>query len=366
MFWSPWRNYCKGRTIFAHRTISHLRAMHLRDIAQLCVSPAVAVPPRLEVEDRRFEDYLMPLAEWTSSPPRIALVGVPQDIGVARNGGRRGAAAAPAAIRAALGKLAASIGEVMLSPEVSICDCGLVRTDGLPLEEIHQRQEYIVGRLLDVGANVLVLGGGHDTALPDGRALGKRVERLGIVNVDAHLDVRIPTDDGSHSGSPFRELIEDDACPLELLIEFGTQRFSASAHHVRYVREHGYIVWMLDDIRRCSLEVALADVELRLAECDGIMLSLDVDALASAYAPGVSAPAGDGFQPAEVAAIIERIASMPQCRLVDIVEVNPSVDADERTVRLAAYFAALTMWTFAHRRDDASSPIHFRPASDDH
>ncbi|GIV50358.1 MAG: arginase [Candidatus Kapaibacterium sp.] len=339
--------------------------MHVRDIAQLCVVPTVAATPRLEVDDRRFGDYLVPVTEWDGRSPQIALVGVPQDIGVARNGGRRGAAAAPAAIRAALAKLAASIGETMLPRQVSICDCGLVRTEGLSLEEIHQRQEYIVGHFLAMGASVLVLGGGHDTALPDGRALGKRVERLGIVNVDAHLDVRIPTDDGSHSGSPFRELIEDAACPLEVLIELGTQRFAASAHHVRYVREHGHIVWMLDDIRRNTLEIVLADIERRLAECDGIMLSLDVDALASAYAPGVSAPANDGFQPAEVAAIIERIVSMPQCRLVDIVEVNPSVDADERTVRLAAYFAALTMWTFAHRRDDANSPFNFGSASND-
>lgn len=339
--------------------------MHVRDIAQLCVVPTVAATPRLEVDDRRFGDYLVPVTEWDGKPPQIALVGVPQDIGVARNGGRRGAAAAPAAIRAALAKLAASIGETMLPRQVGICDCGLVRTEGLSLEEIHQRQEYIVGHFLAMGARVLVLGGGHDTALPDGRALGKRVERLGIVNVDAHLDVRIPTEDASHSGSPFRELIEDDACPLELLIEVGTQRFAASAHHLRYVREQGHLVWMLEDIRQSTLDVALADIEQRLAECDGIMLSLDMDALASAYAPGVSAPANDGFQPAEVAAIIERIVSMPQCRLVDIVEVNPSVDADERTVRLAAYFAALTIWTFAHRSDDANSPFNFGSASND-
>lgn len=338
--------------------------MHFRDIAQLCVSPTIATSPRLEVDDRRLGDYLVPLTEWNGNPPRVALLGVPQDIGVARNGGRRGAAAAPAAIRSALVKLAASIGESLLPVEVGICDCGLVRTDGLSLEEIHQRQEHIVGRLLDVGANVLVLGGGHDTALPDGRALGKRVERLGIVNVDAHVDVRIPTEDGSHSGSPFRELIEDPTCCPDVLVEFGIQRFVASAHHIHYVRQQGHIVWMLDDIRRHTMDRALADVEAQLAACDGIMLSLDMDAIASAYAPGVSAPANDGFQPAEMASIIERVVNMPQCRLVDIVEVNPSVDVDERTVRLAAYFAALTLWTLVHRSDDANSAFDFRTAGD--
>jgi len=337
--------------------------MHVRELAGFCISPRVTAVPRREEQDRRFGDYLVPLEEWSEESPLVALIGVPQDIGVLRNGGRRGAAGAPAAIRAALAKLAASIGEQMLSPEVNMCDCGMLRTEGLSLEELHREQEYVIGRLLDCGASIVVLGGGHDIALPDGRALGKRVERLGIVNVDAHLDVRIPTEDGSHSGSPFRELIEDPETHLSVLVEFGTQRFAASAHHVQYVRQRGHTVWMLDDIRRCSLESALDDVTARLDGCDGIMLSLDMDALASAFAPGVSAPASDGFQPADVFRVIERISALPRCRLVEIVEVNPTVDIDERTARLAAYFAASVMWMFANRMNDADSLLNLGSSS---
>ncbi|GIV54753.1 MAG: arginase [Candidatus Kapaibacterium sp.] len=323
--------------------------MNLNLVRQFCRESEPLAVRRTETADRRIADYLVPVNAVGDRHPTIALLGVPQDEGVRRNGGRVGAAAAPAAIRRALAKLTASIGTAMLPENTTILDCGDVRTEGLSLEEIHRRQQEVVGALLDAGLVVIVLGGGHDVALPNGRALGARSQRLGIVNVDAHLDVRPPTLEGTHSGSPFRELIEDATCRVEQLVEFGIHAFSASAHHVRYVLERGYVVWTLEQIRRQTLASSLEQVVGSLVECGGIHFSLDMDALASAYAPGVSAPASDGFRPDEVATIIERIVALPACRIVDIVEVNPRTDTDERTARLAAYFAALMIWTIAHR-----------------
>ncbi len=314
-----------------------------------CREPEPIVVRRAEAEDRRFADYMLRLSTWENQKPTLAIVGVPTDEGVRRNGGRVGAAGAPAAIRAALAKMTASFGSERLPDTVAILDCGDIVTDGLSLEEIHRRQQEIVGALLDEGMTVIVLGGGHDIALPDGRAIGMRAQQLGIVNVDAHLDVRPPTAEGTHSGSPFRELLDDSPCTIAAFVEFGIQPFSASAHHVQYVCDRGYTVWMLDQIRHHSLHAALDEVMATLAGCDRIHLSLDMDSLASAYAPGVSAPASDGFRPDEVAAIVERITQMPTCCLLDIVEVNPLTDSDGRTARLAAYFAALAIWTFAHR-----------------
>jgi formiminoglutamase len=305
---------------------------------------------RTEAEDRRIGDYLLDLGtEWESRNPTVALLGVPTDEGVRRNGGRVGAAAAPAAIRAALCSLTASWGSMLLPEDFAILDCGNVRTGSLSLEEIHRRQQEIVGALLDAGMTVIVFGGGHDVALPNGRALGTRSSKLGILNVDAHTDVRPRTTEGSHSGSPFRELIEDSSCPLVQLVEFGIQPFRVSAHHVHFVLTHGHTVWTLDQIRRQSLSAALDQVRALLRQCDGIHLSLDVDSVSSAFAPGVSAPSSDGFSPADVIAIIEQVAAMETCRLVDIVEVNPRYDRDGQTARLAAYFAAHVIWTVAHR-----------------
>ncbi|MCX7930196.1 MAG: formimidoylglutamase [Chlorobi bacterium] len=322
----------------------------LNELATLCVPHTRPTFHRIEADDRRFADHLIPLEQWDDrGAPFLAVLGVPQDEGVRRNGGRPGAADAPAAIYNALVKLTTSIGDQSLPPYCPILDCGLLRTDAATLEDIHVRQQRAVGLLLDWGASVVVFGGGHDTALPNGRALGARSERLGIVNVDAHLDVRPRTDEGSHSGSPFRELLEDPACHLHTFVEFGIQPFAASAHHVAYVLKHGHTVWMLDAIRRLGIETAIAAVKDQLQRCDAVHLSLDVDALASAYAPGVSAPVSDGFCPEQMARIITQIAALSTCRVVDIVEVNPRYDTDGRTARLAAYFAAHVLWTFAHR-----------------
>lgn len=332
---------------------------------QLCTNPAAVFFPRREAEDRRFGDLLVPFPQWTDSVVRVALLGVPQDEGVRRNGGRLGAGEAPTAIRAALAKLTVSIGSAALPTDAVILDGGDLRTDALSLEQIHARQQEAIQLLLESGATVIVLGGGHDIALPSARAHGAYAQRLGIINVDAHLDVRLPTVDGSHSGSPLREAIEDPRCHLARLIEFGIQPFSASAHHVRYVLDRGHSVWMLDEIRRHSLEAVLDAVVATVHDCDALHLSLDMDAVASAYAPGVSAPASDGFRPDEVVRIIERIAALPKCRVIDIAEVNPRYDPDGRTARLAAYFTAQCVWSIFHRTADANTSLYLGPSGND-
>lgn len=333
-------------------------------IAQLCQPFPTASFHRTESEDRRFADYFIALHRWQQKNVPVAILGVPCDLGVRRNGGRPGAAAAPAAIYTALARLAASSGSVSLPPDVAILDCGMLRTEGLTLEEIQQHQQQIVTLLLDSGATVIVLGGGHECALPNGRALAQHTRKRGIVNVDAHLDVRPPTAEGSHSGSSFRELLEDSHTAPSVFVELGIQPFSASAHHVRFVIERGHTIWMLPDIRRRGLEHALVQLCNQLGQCDGVHLSLDIDAVASAFAPGVSAPATDGFHPAEVATIIEHIAALPQCRLIDVVEVNPTFDLDSRTVRLAAWLVAHVLWTVTHRATaNAPTSLDFRTAS---
>lgn len=345
-------------------------AMHSRlpdstRFEQLCNHPTAVLVSRLEWQDRRFADILVPFSQWDSSDVHVALLGVPQDEGVRRNGGRLGAADAPTAIRAALAKLTVSIGRATLPPPALILDGGDLRADGLSLEQIHAHHQEAVTLLLGTGATVIVLGGGHDIALPNARALGAHAQRLGIINVDAHLDVRVPTAEGSHSGSAFRDVIEDPACHLARLVEFGIQPFSASAHHVQYVLERGHRVWMLDDIRRLGLDDALDAVIALVQDCDALHLSLDMDAIASAYAPGVSAPASDGFRPDEVVRIIERFAKLPQCRLIDIAEVNPRHDTDGRTARLAAYLVAHCIWSIFHRTTDANPSLCLGPSGND-
>ncbi|MCX6140838.1 MAG: formimidoylglutamase [Candidatus Kapabacteria bacterium] len=292
-----------------------------------------------------FDPRIGDLIVSTSSVPASAevvcvLIGVPQDLGVIRNNGRPGAAEAPSAIRAALGKLATSkIQDVVDAGRMCIADHGDVATVGRTLEQIHDEQHDVVARVVERGHIPIVLGGGHDCAWPTIRAFESVGKEYGVVNIDAHADVR-PLLDGvhAHSGSPFRQMIE--TAPSHLLpggfVEFGLQGAGVSAAHLKYVRDAGMHVVMLDESRMENIAFVWERAYAHASLSGRAYVSLDMDAFASAYAPGVSAPAADGFTPHEIGQCLRTAASRGNLAAFDVVEMNPTFDVDGRTAKLAA------------------------------
>lgn len=266
----------------------------------------------------------------------IVFLGIPQDIGVQRNGGRIGAALAPFSIRECLG--AYSING--LGQHYSMMyDLGNIMCEGRSLEDIRSNHHEVVRELLKKGAYVINIGGGHDIAFPSSCAMRDAFEEISIINIDPHLDVRERIDGLGHSGSPFREMYEYGG-PNEF-IEFGTQSFTAANHHREFVVHAGGRIIAYEHIR------AMGDASNQLSELmhgmkeskHQIYVSFDMDAVNSAYAPGVSASASIGFSADEIVQMAYA-AGANGVRMIDIVEVNPSIDIDKRTSRLAALMIA--------------------------
>lgn len=295
----------------------------------------------MDAQDPRLGDLLMAasaLREQTLCA--VALLGVPQHIGVERNGGRPGAADAPKAIRNALYRMATSaLIDVMHDHRLVVIDMGDVDTEGKTLEQIHDQQRDIVTACMQSGMVSIVLGGGHDVAWPTISALNTIGTSYGVINIDAHADVR-QLKDGvqAHSGSPFRQMLESSTSTLAdgAFVEFGVQPHAVSAAHLQYVSDKGMDYMMLDDIRSTGVTQAWSTAQRRAAKGDALYVSLDMDGFASAYAPGVSAPSADGFVPHEIASCLRMAGADPTLRAFDVVEVNPSFDVDHRTSKLAA------------------------------
>lgn len=270
-------------------------------------------------------------------PPRVVLVGFPSDRGVARNGGRTGAADGPEEIRGRLARLtpdAASAG-AMAALLRRTEDLGDVEVTG----DVAADQQRLAERLaphLARGAAVVVLGGGHETAL--GHFLG-HVEaglRPSILNVDAHPDVREPGPAGSHSGSPFREALQHPSGACRGYRVAGLQRGSTAREHLEFLAEAG-AGW------RWRPEVDADVLEREVGALDApALVSLDLDAVDAAHAPGVSAPATGGLPPGAWLAAAEAAGRSAAVRSLDVVELNPRFDVDGRTARLAAH----TVWRF--------------------
>lgn len=277
-------------------------------------------------------------------PGRAVLIGFPQDEGVRRNGGRVGAAQAPAEIRRQLQRLTPwdGVSGTDLSPLPPL-DAGNLRIAG-NLEESQQALGEVVAGVLASGAVPVVLGGGHETAY--GCYLGHVLANspVGIVNIDAHLDVRPCPEGRGNSGTPFRQALEHPTQPLpgQRYVCLGLQPHSTSRQHWEYVRDKGCVVrWQVECY--ASLARHFAE-ELERLEKDGcrVHVTVDADAVTAAEVPGVSAPNPLGFDARQVIYCLRLAGRSPIVASVDLVEVNPAVDRDNQSSR----WAALAVWHF--------------------
>nr|WP_008879494.1 MULTISPECIES: formimidoylglutamase [Geobacillus] len=262
-----------------------------------------------------------------------AFIGFVCDEGVRRNQGRQGAKEAPAAVKAALARL-----PWHLPSGASIYDAGdIVCADGR-LEQSQAELGKAIARLLQSGVAPVVIGGGHETAY--GHYLGVRAAlgpnaRLGIINIDAHFDLR-PYDNGPTSGTMFRQILDEDKqvgyCCL------GIQRLGNTAALFADAERYGCEYILEEQLTAGAIEAAYERIEQFALRHDSIILTICMDAISAAAAPGVSAPSPFGLSPSLARALIRRIVSHPKTISVDLCEVNPLVDEGGKTVALAAAF----------------------------
>ncbi|WP_409180939.1 formimidoylglutamase [Amycolatopsis sp. VS8301801F10] len=271
-----------------------------------------------------------------SSAPGVSLLGFASDAGVRRNGGRPGAQAGPDAIRKALASFA-------IPPEFTVDDLGDVVVEGDELEAGQENLGELVGKQLTDGNFPLVLGGGHETAYGSYLGLARSGlldgRRLGILNLDAHFDLR--TADRASSGTPFRQIAVREAergAGFNYAV-VGISEPGNTAALFRTAAELN-VRHLLDvDCQERRLERVLDFVRGFVADVDALYLSIDLDVLPAAQAPGVSAPATLGVPAAVVLEVCRLVASDPKLALADLTELNPVYDVDHRTARIAARLA---------------------------
>lgn len=262
-----------------------------------------------------------------------AIVGFECEEGIRRNKGRLGAAQAPDALRGEIAKLPWRFPE-----NGRLVDVGNIACVGEALEIAQQQLGDAVNTLLSNGSTPIILGGGHETLY--GHYLGVREflgidASLGIINIDAHFDLR-PYDEQISSGTMFRQILERDANAGYFVA--GIQRYGntqelfdrADSLGITYVHEDEMIAGQLGEL--------MDSLDAFMDKHDAVLLTLCTDVVNAAFAPGVSAPSPFGLEPTTVREIIRKVASHNNTRSFDICEVNPSLDENGQTVKLGAHF----------------------------
>ena len=290
---------------------------YLYQRVEVLAGGAVAAPP--------------PLADGQHG---VAIIGYAVDEGVRLNQGRTGAADGPAALRARLGR------EVdRTAGRLRVVDLGDVVHGSGPLLGTLSALAERVAAARAAGYRTLVLGGGHDLAA--GHYLGLHrhdapdaAHTLGVVNVDAHLDLRPLGAAGPNSGTPFT-----------LVHQLGAERGQAFRYACVGVQATANTPGLMQRAEALGVKlVPLEDVGEQAGDvlsgfgesCDALYVTVDLDAFPAAVSPGVSAPGVDGVSYREARALVRQLVATGKVVGFDVAECNPTYDLDGRTARLGA------------------------------
>jgi formiminoglutamase len=252
-----------------------------------------------------------------------------------------GAALGPASIRSAFYRLAPDARSPRFEDLLGRTrDLGDVEVSGdLEVDQLHLGE--VLMPYIEQGCFCVVLGGGHETSYGHFLGYARAGRRVEILNWDAHPDVRDLVQDGGHSGSPFRQAIEDGSGACRRYSVAGLQPQSVAREHVAYVERQGRAVWRDD--------VTTERIAQLYRSTDGPALaSFDLDAVNEAEAPGVSAPNAGGLSSDLWIEAAYQAGRSPAVSSADIVELNPAVDRDGQTARLAA----VTVWWLLRGRSE--------------
>jgi len=302
---------------------------------------------RVDVEDpelsRRLHQHVhaddLPV-DYHSAP---VLVGFACDEGVRRNQGVLGAAEGPDAIRKALANLACS-------EDFEFFDAGDVTCRDGYLEAAQQKLANNLTRILESNGRPFVLGGGHEVGWASYLGAQQFLQthapdkQLGILNFDAHFDLRNP-DPAPSSGTPFRQCQEwchHNDVPFHYAV-LGINPTANTDALFHFAFEHD-VTWVEDlDCHMAVMPHLQQQLRDWLQPLDFVYVTLCLDVFPAAYAPGVSAPAALGVEPLVVFKLLQFLMDEAeqqnkQILLVDVAEMNPSKDIDQRTARLAARY----------------------------
>jgi arginase len=286
----------------------------------------------------------------------VAVIGAPLDLGA----GRRGVDMGPSAIRYAgldariveLGRRCVDWGDVVTAvAEASAV--GDERVRFLPqIKETCERIAGLVAQAVEEGFLPLVLGGDHSVALGTLGGLARASGPGGVLWLDAHGDLNRPATSptGNVHGMPLAAALglggpefESESYPLPALDSrrvalFGVRSLDPAEREL--LAELDALVFTMSDLDRVGVEPAMRDALAHVAGPGFVHVSLDLDVLDPEVAPGVGTPVRGGLSYREAHLSLELVAESGLVGSLEVVEVNPILDRENQTGKLAVELVA--------------------------
>jgi agmatinase len=281
----------------------------------------------------------------------VAIVGVPYDGGTSyRSGARFG----PRAIREQSLLLWGYNNALKVAPfaELRTIDFGDVNVVPVDILATHQAIEREAGKVVAAGVNVIALGGDHSISLPLLRVHAAKFGPLAVVHFDAHPDTW-NAEFGEHRfshGTSFCRAIEEGLIDTTAYVQIGIRGPTAGPQDYADAIRLGARMITLDE----ALDQGMTRVAEKIVSIVGnrpTYVTLDIDAVDPAFAPGTGTPEVGGFSSHQLLQLVRGLANLNVVG-ADVVEVAPAYDHGQITAILAAnlVFELLSILALGRRR----------------
>ena len=281
---------------------------------------------------------------FTDQAAPVALLGAPMEAGSVTPGR---CDLAPETVRRTLRRFSTYDLETGEEIQTGVRDLGDVDVRGIsPADGFGPIVEAVRGAVADHELTLLV-GGNNAVTRPAAHGLALPLERVGLITIDAHFDMR-ETDGGPMNGNPIRCLLED-GLPGRNLVQIGLAPFANTAKMHEDVMAAGAGTFTLSECLEDGIFLVLDDALERLAHVEAIIVDFDIDVIDRAQCPGAPG-ARPGGMPARMFFDAARyLASDPRVKLVDLTEFDPSLDVGDTTALTAARWVCEVLAGFEAR-----------------
>jgi agmatinase len=264
----------------------------------------------------------------------VAIVGAPTDDLVSD---RPGARFGPRAIRAASCPSGAHL-EAGIDPmaELRMVDYGDAPVLPADAARTHEAIERTVAEVVSAGAIPVVLGGDHSIAEPDIRACARQHGPVGLVHFDTHTDTgaEVFGVEVSH-GTPMYRLVEQGWIDPKRYVQIGLRGYWPGPKEFGWQVEHGITSFFMHDVRELGI-AAVVDRSLEVVGAGPTFVTVDVDVLDPAFAPGTGTPEPGGMTSGDLLWACRTVAERVELVGADVVEVIPTAPGSADITALVA------------------------------
>lgn len=264
----------------------------------------------------------------------IAIVGAPTDELVSDRPGTR---FAPRAIRAAGCPPGPHLeAGVDAFAELRIVDFGDAPVIPADAARTHAAIEAVVGEVVDAGVLPIVLGGDHSISEPNVRAVATRRGPVGLIHFDTHTDTgrEVFSVERSH-GTPMFRLVEQGHVDPKRYVQIGLRGYWPGEAEFGWQRERGITSFFMHDVREQGID-EIVERTLGIVGGGATFLTVDIDVLDPAFAPGTGTPEPGGMTAADLLRACREVAARANLAGADVVEVLPTAIGSADVTALVA------------------------------